>query len=105
MHPQIGDIVFSSWGYDQTNVDFYEVVGKQGKITYFLQQIGTAGVKGSEDKVVPDIEVKEGEPFKKRVKVYGDDDYFRYSFNLTSYSSAYPYDGKPKYQTPFGCGH
>ena len=54
---------------------------------------------------MPDIEVKEGEPFKKRVKVYGDDDYFRYSFNLTSYSSAYPYDGKPKYQTPFGCGH
>ena len=44
MNPQIGDIVYSSWGYDQTNVDFYEVVGKQGKITYFLQQIGTAGV-------------------------------------------------------------
>ena len=34
MNPQIGDIVYSSWGYDQTNVDFYEVVGKQGKITY-----------------------------------------------------------------------
>ena len=24
---QLGDVVYNSWGYDQTNVDFYEVVG------------------------------------------------------------------------------
>ncbi len=25
--PQVGDILVSSWGYDQTNVDFWRVVG------------------------------------------------------------------------------
>jgi hypothetical protein len=24
---QLGDVIYNSWGYDQTNVDFYEVVG------------------------------------------------------------------------------
>lgn len=28
---KIGDILESSWGYDQTNVDYYEVVGTKGK--------------------------------------------------------------------------
>ena len=25
--PQVGDILVSSWGYDQTNIDFWRVVG------------------------------------------------------------------------------
>jgi hypothetical protein len=29
---QIGDIFCASWGYDQTNVDFYEVVRKTAKM-------------------------------------------------------------------------
>lgn len=35
----IGDAFVSSWGYDQTNVDFYEVVGKKGKTTLLLREI------------------------------------------------------------------
>ena len=26
-----GDIVYTSWGYDQTNVEFYEIIGKKNK--------------------------------------------------------------------------
>ncbi|MBV6855900.1 hypothetical protein KWH45_21040 [Xanthomonas campestris pv. mirabilis] len=29
---QIGDVLVSSWGYEQTNVDFYEVTAVKGKI-------------------------------------------------------------------------
>lgn len=35
---QIGDVFYSSWGYDQTNVDFYEVVRKTDK-TVFVREI------------------------------------------------------------------
>jgi hypothetical protein len=35
---KIGDIVYNSWGYDQTNIDFYEVVGSTEK-TVKLRQL------------------------------------------------------------------
>jgi hypothetical protein len=34
---KIGDILYSSWGYDQTNVDFYEVVRVAGKAVYIRE--------------------------------------------------------------------
>jgi hypothetical protein len=36
----VGDIMHSSWGYDQTNNDFYQIVDKQ-KSFVFLRPIGT----------------------------------------------------------------
>lgn len=35
----VGDILYTSWGYEQTNVDFYQVIGKKGKSTLVLQEI------------------------------------------------------------------
>lgn len=29
---KVGDIFFASWGYEQTNVDFYQVVAKRGQM-------------------------------------------------------------------------
>lgn len=36
---EVGDIFSSSWGYDQTNVDFFEVVRKTAKMIE-LREIG-----------------------------------------------------------------
>ena len=38
---EIGDIFYTAWGYDQTTVDFYEVVGISGKMAT-LRPIGLA---------------------------------------------------------------
>lgn len=35
----IGDIYYTEWGYDQTNVDFYQVVQLKGKHTAVLRQL------------------------------------------------------------------
>lgn len=35
----IGDIYYTEWGYDQTNVDFYQVVQLKGKHTVVLRQL------------------------------------------------------------------
>ena len=42
----VGDIFCYSWGYDQTNVDFYQVIEVKGK-TATLRAIGAKQVKGS----------------------------------------------------------
>ena len=38
----IGDIFVRSWGYEQTNVDYYQVVGFKGKKSYIVQKIHSA---------------------------------------------------------------
>jgi len=56
----IGDCFYSSWGYDQTNVEMYKVVGftKSGK-SAIIRQIGmktkpTSGLSPMADHVMPD---------------------------------------------------
>jgi len=96
---KVGDIYYSSWGYDQTNIDFYKIVEKKGKMSFMLQKIGYI-VKYAEtgaDFVVPNPEHTRGEPMLKRMTQYG--------FNLNSFATAYPWHGKPVYETASGYGH
>ncbi|MCJ7743522.1 MAG: hypothetical protein MUO99_03065 [Dehalococcoidales bacterium] len=44
---KVGDILHHSWGYDQTNCDFYQVVEVK-KASVVLRKIGTKTVPGSE---------------------------------------------------------
>jgi hypothetical protein len=37
---QSGDIFNTSWGYDQTNVEFYQVIEKKGTSTVIVREIG-----------------------------------------------------------------
>lgn len=65
---KIGDILYSSWGYDQTNIDFYEVVKVMGKnvvIRKLAQQQGTTGFMCGTCRPVAGRFV--GEPMTKRV--------------------------------------
>ncbi len=90
-----GTVFVSSWGYEQTNVDFYEVLEVKGK-TVKLVGIGAERVAGSEGhdccelRAVPGTPLKNSEPFKKQV-LFGD------RIKMNSYASAYVWDGKPKY--------
>jgi hypothetical protein len=71
---KIGDIFRSSWGYDQTNVNYYQVVALRGKSQVVLREIG----KEREDaglweqyKSVPRPDAFIGDPFVRRVGEYG----------------------------------
>ena len=37
----VGDVLKSCWGYDQTNVDFYEVIALVGKTMVEIRKIGS----------------------------------------------------------------
>jgi hypothetical protein len=93
-HPlKLGDILVSSWGYDQTNVDFYQVV-KISKSSVSIRQI-KATVTPSESIAmtgasVPVVGEFQSEPFTKRPNEHG-------RVRISSFETAFPWDGKPRY--------
>jgi hypothetical protein len=96
---EVGEILVSSWGYDQTNIDFYEVVGVTNK-SVKIRKVDKKVVKSSppQDYVVPIRGKYIGSPKTKRVNPNG-------YVKISSYAYAYEWDGKPKYQTSWGYGH
>ncbi len=68
-----GTILHCSWGYDQTNCDFYEVIEKKGK-TVTLRPIGSVDVgpcSGMSTTLKPDPGHYTGDAFKKRIMYLG----------------------------------
>lgn len=126
---KVGDFFSSSWGYDQTNVDFYKVVGltasgKSVRVQKWTNKVASS--TGPQDYVVPgdspatyidwsgvtqDMDYWEQQAAKverevpvvtKRLSTgYRGGAYF----SVNSYSSASLWDGKPEYQTGSGWGH
>jgi hypothetical protein len=87
-----GTILYSSWGYEQTNVDFYEVIERKGQ-TVTVQRIGSTIVEEWQNytgKVVADRTNKIGQAFTKRINKYG-------TITLENYKSVSIWNGEPKY--------
>lgn len=102
-HPlKVGDILYSSWGYEQTNVDWYEVVDVRGK-QVIVREINGKVVRStqSQDFVVAVPGSFKGPPLRRTPRGSGS----HVSVKIDSVQTAYPWDGKPKYQTAFGWGH
>jgi len=105
LNPKVGDILYSSWGYDQTNVDFYEVTAVANSMVEIREvaskivseKQGTAYVTALPGRFV-------GPPMKKRVAPSVSETN-SYHVKITSFSSASLWDGRPKYQTASGWGH
>lgn len=78
----VGDVLCASWGYDQTNIDFYQVVELVGAKSVKVRAIAGDRIENQGDRgqVVPVADQFIGEAFVKR------DD--QGSISLNSYSSA-----------------
>lgn len=103
---KIGDILESSWGYDQTNIDYFQIVGVKGK-SVVIREIGfeskeSAGVWATYH-VTPkkDGFLKDSPELLRRVRpsTYTGD--ATYSVKVDECRTAYPWDGKPGYQTEY----
>jgi len=99
----VGDIFYSSWGYDQTNVEFYQVVKTTPKMVALRPIEKKVVNKRGEpsEAVMPEANKFSGPPIRKKLGEYNGKALVR----LTNYSSAYQWDGKPKWQTAWGYGH
>ncbi|WP_058532900.1 hypothetical protein [Legionella saoudiensis] len=88
---QIGSIFYSSWGYDQTNIDFYEVTKLIGKCTVELRKIAQSKIPCERDyfcgktKPIPGKFISD--PLRKRLTKLG-------NINISSFEHASPWEGK-----------
>lgn len=98
----VGDIFSAMWGYDQTNVDFYQVV-KASPTQVSLREIAkkVSRQTPTTDYVLPIAGKFEGPVLTKKLRVYNG----RAMVRLTTYSNAYKWDGQAKGQTGGTGGH
>jgi len=101
---KVGDVYVMTGGYEQTNVDYYQVVeltpsGKSARLKAVAQVI----VEEDEgyEMVAPEIDNFIGETFTKRIGNAGDEPCFR----IWSQGYAFPWYGTPQYQTGPYAGH
>lgn len=97
-----GLILVASWGYEQTNVDYYELVDVPSPCYVILQEIGAPLARGEEGfmcgKAVPDPTSKIGKPFRRKVNMGNNTG----SIVISSCVTACPWDGKERYSSWYG---
>ncbi|TGN64200.1 hypothetical protein EXE59_09740 [Nocardioides eburneiflavus] len=100
---KVGDIFVSSWGWDQTNIDYYEVVALTAASVKVVE-VGFTKVgdefDGMYEQVVPDQTRRSTHVMTKRIRCSN-----RPYFRVTDYASAGLWDGAPKRRTGRGYGH
>ena len=119
--PEVGDVLVSSWGYDQTNIDFWRVVGltasgKSVRIVPAGQRVVDYS-KGSE-RVVPGrggVFREQDEVTTSLIRSYEVRSWFGGQLRIekgwcvgvpVGYKvTAHLWDGQPRYQTALGWGH
>jgi hypothetical protein len=108
---KVGDILDVSWGYDQTNVNFYQVVAVRGKRTVDIREIASRVVDNN-GPTTHVVAVKDA--FLTPRENQGDTDtYGRVMTKRVSdghvrvyeFASAGLWDGRPMYETGMGYGH
>jgi hypothetical protein len=90
---KIGDVLESSWGYEQTNVDYYQVTKVMGKMVE-IREIGARSVPGSTyshgmaDEVKPAQNhfIADAKKLIKKVMPAGKGEY---AVSIASYANAY----------------
>ncbi len=97
---KVGSIFVCSWGYDQTNIDFYQIIEKNGymvKIRELCQEsVGPTESHGMADHRIPkkDHFIKESEIITKKIQFLGDG---KPRLAVRSYADAYLWDGQSEY--------
>ena len=92
-----GDIYYTSWGYDQTNVDFYEVIAVADRsITVRPIGVETVSSERGADYVAPAKGKYTGPAERKVPREHG--------FSVDNHLAT-KWSGSPVYQTALGYGH
>lgn len=93
--PQVNDILLSTWGYDQTNSDYYKVLKVVGTFVELvaLNEVETPHKEGwMFGTTLPLVDSIKGLPFRKKYKDgYGGG----YRVKINSFAGASVWDGTP----------
>lgn len=93
---QIGHILVCSWGWEQTNIDYYQVTALKGARSVELRKIGKVSDEDAwcQGTCTPRADNFTGEAFTKRVDEHN-------GVKLNSYSWARLWEGKPQRWTAY----
>jgi hypothetical protein len=97
---KLGQVLRSMWGYDQTNINYYQVTEVRGKMVV-VREIGAMPVGeqgGQQEYVMPAVGQFKGEPMLRRPSA---DNWVK----IDRSESAGPYKGEAESRTGFGWGH
>lgn len=97
---QVGHILRSSWGYEQTNIDFYQVTALIGAHTVELRRIASldatpVDAPAMTGRCVPHVDAFKGEAFRRRVNGANG------SVRIASYAIATVWEGRPEHWTAY----
>ena len=87
----LGDVFVSSWGYEQTNTCFYQVIALRGKKTAVLRRIAAQQVKADSamsGELKPVLNDFKGEPVTRRIC----ENHEHPSVSIDEYEQAYKTD-------------
>jgi hypothetical protein len=100
---KVGDVLYTSWGYEQSNVDFYEVVAVSGQMATVREIQKRVVDRGQYDNgIIGDRGAYVGPP--KRVRVQKSYRAGEYHLKIDDHH-AWQWDGKPHRETAAGYGH
>lgn len=101
---KVGDVLYDSWGYDQTNIDFYQVVAV-GPKSVKIREIGQVVTKEAGylcEYVAPDVDNFVGEAQTKTLQMYLAYETGQPVVYISSrHGSISKYNGTPKYQSHY----
>jgi hypothetical protein len=100
---EVGEILSASWGYSMTLVDFYQVIKKTAK-TITVAEIAsefTDPSRYSGSHVMPVVGQFIGEPIRRTVKSYSQDQTQCQHIAIDDCRCAYKWDGKPELYDDF----
>ena len=90
---KVNDILKSRWGYDQTNIQFYQVIKATPK-TATVREIAVEQVSkdnGWTGKATPVLNHFIDSPIRKKIHAYSNEEFLK----LSSYEYARPWNGTP----------
>jgi hypothetical protein len=95
-----GTILYTSWGYDQTNIEFFKIISRKGS-TVELRELRSEIIQSKgfmTNEVTASDEFYGDKVLRKRVQVYnGKEQYVK----IHSSAYAYLWDGKPRIETNY----
>ncbi len=99
---KVGDIFYTSWGYDQTNVEFFQVLEVKGQFAIIREiycSYEQTGWLCGNKKAVKDNFIEKSEPLRKKI-LTSDGGKTAY-FNISDCRTAWQWDGREKYSSSY----
>jgi hypothetical protein len=98
---EVGSIFHCSWGYDQTQADFYQVTRMTPKGVY-VREIAAKKVEGSEGFMCQNVVAVKDQFVENKPETFHRlnlNTGYKPAFRISSFQTAFLWDGKPKYNS------